>query len=276
MATSKINIPLGTRCGSLLVTGPETTRAGRPAMTCLCDCGKITAVTRTNLSGGKVSSCGCSRLKYKNLVGKKFGLLTVSDDANNGLRRKRYVICNCQCGKVCERAVRDLVAGASISCGCYIRKRTKFEIKHGQSRRSAKTPEYKIWCSMLARCGNPAGEHYDRYGGRGIIVCKKWQDFSGFFADMGERPTPKHSIERRDNDGNYEPENCMWATKQDQAINRSSSLIVEYNGEKIALARLAAIHGVSVRKVRGRIQKLGWSVERALHEPFVVGKNQYS
>lgn len=93
---------------------------------------------------------------------------------------------------------------------------TLFTASHGMT----KTPEYRAWASMRQRCANPKSARYDNYGGRGISVCDRWQSFEAFFADMGPRPTSEHSIDRIDNDGNYEPGNCHWATRSEQQQNK--------------------------------------------------------
>jgi len=124
-------------------------------------------------------------------------------------------------------------------------------IKHGQSKRAGRTPEYGVWRSMLHRCSNPTDLEYARYGGRGIKVCERWRSFANFFADMGARPSPRHSIDREDNDGDYEASNCRWATAKEQAANRRRRvdspdltgrrfgrwLVVEEKAERYVLCR---------------------------------------
>lgn len=92
------------------------------------------------------------------------------------------------------------------------------------------TPEYRAWEAMRQRCLNPNNPKYPRYGGRGIKVCPRWRSFIGFLADMGKRPSAQHSLDRKDNDGNYEPDNCRWATRLEQDLNTSRSRLVTYEG----------------------------------------------
>ena len=121
---------------------------------------------------------------------------------------------------------------------------------------------YNVWAQMLSRCRNPNLKWFHRYGGRGISVCEKWHDFREFYADMGEKP-PGLSIDRIDNDGNYEPGNCRWATKKEQMLNRSVTLTVEYGGRVMPVAELAERHGLSRKLVQARLAR-GLSVDEAL------------
>jgi hypothetical protein len=131
----------------------------------------------------------------------------------------------------------------------------------------AKTPTYSIWNTMLARCENPENDSFRYYGGRGIKVCEQWKSFSAFLADMGVRPSSKHSIDRRNTDGDYEPGNCFWATKIQQARNtRANRLLLAFGREQCiaAWAEELKIPGECIRK---RIDVYGWSIERALTTP---------
>lgn len=118
---------------------------------------------------------------------------------------------------------------------------------------------------MRRRCSSPLDAFYQNYGGRGISVCAEWTLFENFLADMGEKPDGM-TLERIDNDGHYEPDNCRWATPKDQARNRRSNRLLEHDGQTSVIAELAEEHGVASGTIRKRLS-MGWSVERALHQP---------
>lgn len=131
------------------------------------------------------------------------------------------------------------------------------------------TPEYNTWYGMLARCRNPNHVGYPDYGGRGITVCKRWEDsFEAFYSDMGPRPTPEHSIDRWPNkDGNYEPGNCRWATPTEQARNTSKTVFLTFKGERLPLAELSERTGVSRMLIKYRLRN-GMTVEDAVKPPI--------
>lgn len=128
------------------------------------------------------------------------------------------------------------------------------------------TPEYGVWCTMRRRCDNPNVERYAQYGGRGIKVCERWHKFENFIADMGPRPSAKHSIERRDNDGDYEPSNCYWATVEQQVYNKQNTRFLDYEGKKLTLPQAAELAGIKKGTLIARLQQ-GWSVSRAIETP---------
>lgn len=131
------------------------------------------------------------------------------------------------------------------------------------------SPEYRSWCSMKARCCNSQNPSYPRYGGRGIKVCQRWLDsFSDFLADMGKKPTPKHTIDRfPDNNGNYEPGNCRWATAQEQSRNRRSNRVIEFGGVSRTVAEWADVLGVGYFTLARRIERKGYEVALSLPKP---------
>lgn len=156
-----------------------------------------------------------------NLVGQKSHRLTVIEECEprimpNGASIRQWG-CSCTCGNYSVVGTGNLRTGKTKSCGCfYTESRTRTNRKHGLSG----LPEYIIWKAMRRRCNNPNNGDYKYYGGRGISVCPRWGDFLAFITDMGPRPSSGHSIDRINVDGNYEPENCRWATADIQSQNR--------------------------------------------------------
>ncbi len=137
------------------------------------------------------------------------------------------------------------------------------------------TPEYKVWSGMKGRCCNPRSREYPRYGARGIEVCNRWRDsFSAFYEDMGSRPGPQYSIDRIDNDGNYEPGNCRWATTIEQSNNRRSSTFLEHDGKRMTIRQWERALGFRKDAICERIGA-GWSASDALTIPFgpVIRRN---
>lgn len=128
-------------------------------------------------------------------------------------------------------------------------------------------PEYRVWANMKQRCLNPNCHAYDRYGGRGIRVCERWTvSFDSFLSDMGPRPSNNHQLERRDNDGHYEPNNCYWATTEEQGFNKSKTRHITANGETRTLSQWAKQLGTTPGVIRNRI-KSGWPTEHAVTAP---------
>lgn len=163
----------------------------------------------------------------------KFGYLTAINV--NSVSKSRAILwnCVCSCGNECVVSTNNLRNGHTKSCGCYMKKRTsEINSTHGKSR----TSEYYIWKTMKSRCENKSNISYKYYGARGIMVCERWfNSFENFINDMGLRPSNKYSIDRIDNNGNYEPSNCKWATKFEQAGKKRSNKILEFNGETMIL-----------------------------------------
>lgn len=131
-----------------------------------------------------------------------------------------------------------------------------------------KTKEYECWKKIRARCSNKNSPDYPRYGGRGIMVCQRWNSYHNFFEDMGLAPSPKHSIERIKNDGNYEPGNCRWATNKEQANNRDSNVLIKYQGRVQNVKQWCEEIGITYETVRIRMKRLKWTPERAFTTPI--------
>jgi hypothetical protein len=152
------------------------------------------------------------------------------------------------------------------------KKRGSWSITHGHG--SGGSPEYRAWKNMLTRCLYKCHKDYHRYGGRGITVCERWRtSFANFLADMGLKPSPKHSIDRIDGSGNYEPSNCRWATQSEQMSNTSRNVNITFRGMTRNLSQWCELLGVSREMVRGRLAR-GWTVERAFTTPKTTPKQR--
>ncbi len=201
------------------------------------------------------------------ITGQTFGMLVVESrhpDATRG-KQARWV-CLCECGNRSVVVGSKLRNGHTRSCGCLKAKLAGDRLRtHGRS----KSPEHETWARMQSRCNSPSASAYHRYGGRGISVCERWKSFPNFLADMGPKPSPRHSIERIDSNGNYEPSNCRWATPYEQAQNTARNVYVRVDGEVAAVSAMARKHGIPTGAVYQRL-RAGWSIERTFSEPLRV------
>lgn len=195
-------------------------------------------------------------------IGQRFNRLVVVS-----LFRDQHwqAMCLCDCGTINRVRVSHVVAGLIKSCGCW-RKHVSStaHVTHGASRRIDRWPELYIWHAMIGRCYNPKHSHFENYGGRGITVCESWRDdFLRFVNDIGRRPSADLTLERRDNNGNYCPENCYWASRTIQANNRSVNHLVTIDEQTKTLAEWARDKGIPYACLRHRLDS-GWSAEDAL------------
>jgi hypothetical protein len=165
-----------------------------------------------------------------------------------------------------------LKTGKSTNCGCEKLKNqmgNTWSKKHGMSF----SREYRSWESMLNRCEKPTDREYPMWGGRGIKVCERWHDFNNFYADMGKRP-PNTTLDRIDNNGNYEPSNCRWANAKTQANNRRSNTLITFNGKTQTLQQWADETGIYKNTISMRINHYGWSIEKALTTPSIIPRRK--
>lgn len=204
--------------------------------------------------------------KAKDITNQTFGRLCAIRPLAGSRESRRQWECQCSCGNTTKVDTANLLAGLTLSCGClWVESMTK----HGCSTRKRTTPEYTSWQSMWSRCSRSSNSRYARYGGRGIRVAARWKTFANFLADMGPRPGPGYSIDRINNDGNYEPGNCRWATVGEQNRNNSSTHFVTFKGKTLCVTDWAIELGLNRNTLYQRLRN-GWPVERALSVPVQV------
>lgn len=201
------------------------------------------------------------KIPYRELTGLKFGHLTaiqMSIVPKYG-KNKIFYLCNCDCGNHATVAAGNLITGNSKTCGmCYLSHLNRGTHRKRQSR------EYAIWCAMKRRCTNSTVKEYSHYGGRGISVCDRWlNSFENFYADMGDRPSEKHSIDRIDTNGNYEPSNCRWASMKEQQRNRRDNVMLIHQGKCMCVSAWAEELSLPIDALYARLKK-GWSIPKAL------------
>jgi hypothetical protein len=181
-------------------------------------------------------------------------------------------VCDCKCGtKGVVVTSRNLRKGHTKSCGCLqIERVIAASTKHSQAVGGKLTQVYRIWIEMKQRCYNKSNKRYKQYGARGIRVCKRWKEsFENFAKDMGPRPLGRagrrsdYSLERINRDKDYTPSNCRWATKIEQARNRSNNILVTINGETKCLPEWVEQYGIGYKTVHDRLRK-GWTAIEAL------------
>lgn len=197
------------------------------------------------------------RKPYLRRVGKTYGRWTVTGYAGKGMWE-----CRCECGNSGTIWAGSLTKGASRSCGCL---QAESRVTHGGSR----GPEYNVWRSMIQRCHNPKNTSYHRYGGRGIRVADRWRGedgFARFLADIGPRPSMKHTMDRHpDPAGNYEPGNVRWATIRQQQQNTRRNVNITFRGRAMCLQEWARELGVSCPTLSYRVKH--WPLEKAMTTP---------
>jgi hypothetical protein len=245
---------------------------------CDCDCGASKVAPTTRLRSGNTRSCGClhresiiaSHLRRghktaEQRIGETHGRLTVLSIVERHPHGDCRVLVRCACGKEHVALLGNVTSGMTRSCGCLLdeARRMPKNVIHGL----ANTPEYRTWQGMLRRCENPDESSYANYGGRGIRVCARWHTFENFYADMGVRPAGT-SIDRINNDGNYEPGNCRWATPKQQCRNTRRTQRFEIDGKVYTAPELYEAAGISRQLFSLRLS-WGWTPKAAAFTPKI-------
>lgn len=264
----------GNRYGRLTVVEyAGKNRQGKSLWKCKCDCGNEKNITASDLSSGRVNSCGCLRKEvtakknFKDLTGKTFGKLQVIQRGKTDKSKKIHWICRCECGKICDVEAARLVSGRAVRCkDCSLKIVAEKNKKHGKCHSRI----YAIYSGMKNRCFNSGNYSYDKYGKRGITVCEEWIGENGFdnFCKwaMENGYNDELSIDRIDVNGNYEPSNCRWVSIKEQQNNKRNNHFETYNGETKTLKQWSEDLGIDYFVLTGRINKCHWSFERAITE----------
>lgn len=269
----------GMQFGELTVLGRDAEyidnngQIKRDKWVCRCSCGSETIVIRHDLVTGNTKSCGCikKRKRAKDLTGKTFGRLTVLERVEDHIspcgHKEIMWKCRCECGNEVIVQGKRLRNGTTRSCGCLSRELTSERFStHGYSKERL----YGVWTGMIDRCCNENNQNYHNYGARGIKLCDEWRHNYVSFrewalqAGYDENAEPGEcTIDRINTDGNYEPDNCRWANKTEQARNRRNTIMYVYNGEEKPLAEWCDEFDLPYLKVSYRL-KHGWTFEEAL------------
>ena len=268
-----VNDYIGKKFGHLTVIGqsPKTNRYSNK-FDFRCDCGNIISEIPSRVLYGHTTSCGKCNFRNKSLspifdineyIGEKYNMLTVIGIAERKPTDKKwYLLCKCDCGNTIRVTPYQLKANQIKSCGCL--RHISPSYVDGKSNH----PLYGTWLQMIRRCENPKSTHYDRYGGRGIKVCEEWHDFWKFVEwsdSVGGKPDG-YTLDRINNDGNYEPSNCRWADRETQSSNKSNNLFVSYKGKTLTLKQWSVLTGINHQTLINRYRR-GWDAKRIIETP---------
>lgn len=255
---------IGKKYGKLIVVSLAYKKKYDKYFNCSCECGNNTVVLLSNLTSGKIKSCGCLRHKqavnFLDRTGQKYGRLTCTGKYE---RRGSYIywLCECDCGNKTWVRAQNLASGEVKSCGCAMEHTNRV---HGMSH----TRIHNIWSKMIERCYWKDSHAYKDYGGRGITVCEEWRGTEGFIRfyewSMKNGYSEDLTIDRIDNNKGYSPDNCRWTDKLTQANNTRTNVFYEYGGEKHTVAEWARIYNLPQECLRQRLYKLNWPFEKAI------------
>lgn len=209
-----------------------------------------------------------SHISLKDISGSKFGRLTVIEFSHKDKYGHSYWTCRCECGNTKTIYGVSLICGDTKSCGCLRKsllseRNTKTKTIHGESR----VRLYNIWINIIQRTTNKNTQCYCNYGRRGITVCNEWLDYINFRDwALANGYSDNLTIDRTDNNGNYEPNNCRWVTPKEQANNKRNNRLIEHKGEVKTIAQWSELYDIPYNILNNRLYR-GWGIERALNEP---------
>lgn len=262
------DVVIGQRYNDVIIIGPKKIENNHTYFGCKCArCGREYWIQTKHIGVVKCCKECFKKSKIKDLSNKRFGRLIVMDFVGRKNGRTLWR-CLCDCGKETVVGYSNLVNGLTRSCGC-LEKENLYSKEFKRSHRKSASlsfdinlrehPLYGLWSSMLTRCYNKNSLSYKHYGGRGIIVCDRWLPenlgFQHFVEDMGVRPSASYTLDRININGNYSPENCRWATVEQQMNNKTDSIIIFYKNKRILLSHLCNSLGLNYFRVAHQIQK---------------------
>lgn len=242
---------------------------------CHCACGNDIIAITAKLKSGHTKSCGCLRSenasKHIDLVGKKFGRLTVIEyiPLDKRIKPSYMWLCKCECGNFKALSTNNLTSGKVLSCGCYNREySSKRALKMSTTHGLSDTRLYNIWCAMKQRCLLPSSHAYKDYGGRGITICDEWKNNFQTFFDwaIANGYEDNLSIDRIDNNGDYEPINCRWVSNDIQSYNKRTTLKISIYGEMLTVKEICDKYGVSKSALFQRYYRGITDEERLLYK----------
>lgn len=242
-------------------------KSNRALWRCVCECGNEKIVTSGNLRSGNVQSCGClakesaaaiGRAGIIDLTGQRFGRLVVLRREKTLKRGISRWLCQCDCGEQTVTSTGSLRSGLTRSCGCLHREAAREQGLKSATHGLTETRLYRVWGNMKTRCYNKRNRNYARWGARGITVCDEWRsDFQAFYDwAMANGYEDGLSIDRIDNDRGYSPDNCRWATPEQQANNTRKTTSIECNGEAYTLAQWSKKLGIDKTTLFYRLKRL--------------------
>lgn len=206
------------------------------------------------------------KIKAEDSLGQRYGQLTILAISHRNARCNAFMLCQCDCGNKKVVQLGNLRNGHTVSCGCW-------NIKQSRDRNTTHgchgTRLHGIWNGTLQRTSNPHRKSYKNYGERGITVCKEWHSFEAFQAwSLANGYSESLTIDRKDNGGNYEPDNCRWATMKEQERHRTNNALYEYDGKLRPLIEISEASGIEYKTLHLRLTRLGWGIERATSTPI--------